>query len=405
MLLICCAAWMLRFAWIEQNIFSGKRIDKYVEQSHNSPLLTYTAQNDYLFEANLPAAEKRLVQALKSNSFYIPAWLTLASVVNDQGEKKQADAILNYSDKLTTELLKWRWDKVLVAYELGHKEMLPGELRFIINKIPGKERNSALKLADRLFPTAQKLQENLGEENLLHLFHHALHQKNTPFALHFLQELEKRQEELSRRDKLWLINTLISRSEFETGRFYWKKWFENKNIVYNGNFAKPFLGTAFGWRIGKNKDFVHQIISRSPQETKGKELQFRFKGWKNLSFAHFYQIIPVQQGARYQFSAMMKSQKLTTDQRPFFQIYGYGSGCSMRTRNFGMVAPTQSWKKETQLFDVPCGCSAVVLRLRREESRQIDNKMSGKLWVKDVNITDSCIDCGSTFRCKDKNGP
>ncbi len=403
LLLLLCATGMLYSAWIKQNIFSGNLAEKYLERSHNAPVLTYAAEEAYLFEANLQSAEKKLIQALKNNSFYVPAWLTLASVTNDKGEKKQANAILDYADSLTAELLKWRWDKVLVAYELGRNELLPDELRFIIERIPGKTRNSALELAYRIFPEPEELTAQLGDENLLYLFHHALRKKKISFALYFLNELEKKQEELTEKDKLWLLNTLISNREFTSAALYWQKWFDKRNIVYNGSFIRPFLRTAFGWRIGRDKDFVQRFIPEEAQDDIAREVQFRFKGWKNLNFNHFYQIIPVQQGVRYQFSASMKSEKLTTDQRPFFQISGYG--CSMKPVNFQMVEPTQDWTRDIENFEVPCGCSAILLRLRRQSSRQIDNKMSGKLWIKNISITDDCEDCGPTFPCWDNNAP
>lgn len=403
LLLLICATGMLHSAWIRQNIFSGNLAEEYLEQCHNAPVLTYAAEETYLFEADLRNAEKRLVQALKNNSLYVPAWLTLASVANDKGEKSRANAILDYTDKLTAELLKWRWEKVLVAYELGRSELLPDELRFIIQRVSGKTRTSALELAYRIFPEPQELKTRLGDENLLHLFHHALRKKNVSFALDFLNAMEEKQQELTEKDKLRFINFLISNKEFLPAALYWRKWFDDRNIVYNGNFAQPFLRTAFGWRISKDKDFVQQFIPEESQDGEAREVQFRFKGWKNLNFTHFYQIIPVQRGATYQFSASMKSQKLTTDQRPFFQISGYG--CAMKPVDFQMAEPSQEWTRDIENFEVPCGCSAVVLCLRREASRQIDNKMSGKLWVKDVSITSDCEDCGPTFPCWDNNGP
>ncbi|PIE63010.1 MAG: hypothetical protein CSA26_12940, partial [Desulfobacterales bacterium] len=78
LLLLLCATGMLYSAWIRQNIFSGNLTEKYLEKSHNAPVLTYAAEETYLFEADLQSAEKKLIQALKNNSFYVPAWLTLA---------------------------------------------------------------------------------------------------------------------------------------------------------------------------------------------------------------------------------------------------------------------------------------------------------------------------------------
>ena len=37
-------------------------------------------------------------------------------------------------------------------------------------------------------------------------------------------------------------------------------------------------------------------------------------------------------------------------------------------------------------FGVPGGCDAVVIRLRRKESRHIDNKLAGKIWLRNFTI-------------------
>jgi len=39
-------------------------------------------------------------------------------------------------------------------------------------------------------------------------------------------------------------------------------------------------------------------------------------------------------------------------------------------------------------FEVPEDCAAIVVRLRRNESLQIDNKLAGQLWLKNIIISD-----------------
>jgi len=38
-------------------------------------------------------------------------------------------------------------------------------------------------------------------------------------------------------------------------------------------------------------------------------------------------------------------------------------------------------------FEVPEDCAAIVVRLRRNESLQIDNKLAGQLWLKNIIIS------------------
>ncbi len=116
----------------------------------------------------------------------------------------------------------------------------------------------------------------------------------------------------------------------------------------------------------------------------GKSLHYRFKGWDNLRFQHLYQIVPLVSGRKYQLTAELRSEKMTTDQRPFFEVYGYK--CTMQNGRTEMVASDQDWKSYQLDFAVPEDCVAVVLRLRRNESLQIDNKLAGQIWVKNIAI-------------------
>ena len=126
-----------------------------------------------------------------------------------------------------------------------------------------------------------------------------------------------------------------------------------------------------------------------PDQEKGSGnfVEFLFKGWDNIKFHHFTQIVPLQGGNRYTLTADIKSKKLTTDQRPFFQVYGYK--CDAPIEKSEMVATDQNWSSYTLDFSVPQNCSAMVVRLRRFESRHLDNKMSGKLWLRNMAISET----------------
>ena len=54
-----------------------------------------------------------------------------------------------------------------------------------------------------------------------------------------------------------------------------------------------------------------------------------------------------------------------------------------------MVATDQDWSNYTIEFGVPQNCSAMVVRLRRLESRHLDNKISGKLWLRNIAISET----------------
>lgn len=384
LILLACAVLQLKFSVEEQRVFSNRTDLLEMDQIRNARLLTYYAKQKYIFEADMGGAMSLLQKALVTNPYYVPAWLSLAELNNDRGRKKEAVAALQYADLLTRDLKRWRWDKALVAYQLGETDMLPDELNYIIAEIPGKARADALQLAFTLWEEPQELIQNVGSENTSHLFDYSVRKKLPQKALSFWQMIEGEGVEGNERKVLAFLNMLMSTGEIQEAGNIWRKHFNSHTILYKGDFSANFMQRAFGWRGGKNKGFVQRFI-HNPGGEPARELHYRFKGWDNLNFYHLSQIVPIESGYKYELSAEFKSQKLTTDQRPFLEVYGYK--CKAPHTKMAMVEPEQDWTQSTVIFSVPQECAAVVVRLRRVESRHIDNKLAGQVWLRNLAIT------------------
>lgn len=387
LLLLVAAGIQLLFALQEQSVFNEMRGGKSAFlQSSDPQLLTLAAKEKHLFEGDMPGALSRLQRALTSNTYHVPAWLALAELYNDMGNKERAYAILDYMTTLTGDLKRWRWEKTLVEYQLGRLEVLPAELGYIIHEIPGKNRRDALQLAFSLWDDPQQLLDNIGGENLLALFTHAVQKKMADKALFFWQTIEASEVVWQEKQLLAFLDMLLRTGKISEAATIWHRYLNPDHLVYNGDFSKPFIRRAFGWRTGKHQGFVQRLEHpggrNKEQESR---LHYRFKGWENISFHHLYQIVPLTGGGHYRLTTTMKSQKLTTDKRPYFEVYGYK--CKMKRGRSEMVEADQDWTSYQLDFEVPTDCSAVVIRLRRSESLQIDNKLSGQLWLKNVAIS------------------
>ncbi len=381
--LVICAVMQFRFALQEQNVFIGKNAEDSAPNSHDPRILTFTAKQKFLFDADIQSSLSMMQRALTLNPYYVPAWLLLAELNNDLGRKKQATKILVYTDSLTRNIKWWRWEKALTAYQLGRLDVLPDELRYIIREIPGKNRSDALQLAFTLWEDPVELLNNVGVENLMHLFTFAVQKKLVGESLFLWSKIEETATTCTESDFLRFINMLIGAEQIGAAGNIWHAHFPDSGILFNGNFATPLLNSGFGWRTRKGKEFELRV-EEEPGLASGKALRYRFKGWDNLNFSHLYQIVPVQGGKSYTLTMQCKSDKLTTDQTPFFEVYGFK--CKMDYAKSEMVASTQEWQTQNLDFTVPEECSAVVVRLRRRESTQIDNKLSGKLWLANLEI-------------------
>lgn len=358
-------------------------------ETRNFRGLTHFAKQKHMLEADLSAAVSLLQQALTANPSYVPAWLSLAEVNNDLGQKEKAYAILNYVDGLTKGLKRWRWDKALTAYQLGKVEILPGELHYIVSEFDGKDRNDALQLAFTLWEEPEELLEKIGHENISHLLGYAVQKDMPRQAMYFWQKIETTGVQLQQKEALAYLEMLLRVGEVQTAAHVWRKNFNPDKLLFDGNFSQPFLEQAFGWRTGKRKNF-DQLFINNPQGVAGRILHYRFNGWENINFTHLSQIVPLENGKTYTLTAEMKSQKMTTDQRPFLEVSGYK--CKGPVANSEMVAPDQDWKQHQVVINVPEECGAVVVRLRRKESNHIDSKLAGQLSLRNFSIAEMVED-------------
>jgi len=393
---ICCftvllagAIWQILFSLQEQKTFSEGLDKTLAPDTRNFRALTHQAKQKHMLEADLNAAMSLLQQALTANPSYVPAWLSLAELNNDLGEAEKTSAILLYVDRLTEGLKRWRWDKALTAYQLGKVEMLPGELRYIVRELGGKERNDALQLAFTLWADPEELLEKIGQENISHLLNYAVRKSISEAAMHFWQNIETSGVQWQQKEVLALLDMLLRVGKVQEAADIWRKYFNPERIFFNGDFSQLFLEQAFGWRTGKKKNF-DQLFVKNPNGGSTKFIHYRFKGWENINFSHLSQIVPLASGKTYTLTAEMKSQKMTTNQRPFLEVSGYK--CKAAVASSEMVAPDQDWTRHEVVVNVPEECSAVVVRLRRKESKHIDNKLAGQLWLRNFVVTETAAD-------------
>ncbi len=385
LMLVIVASWQMSFA-IREQLGTGESVTQSTSSLiRNARILTYQAKEKHLFEADLSAAEMLLQNALKVNSVYVPAWLSLVELYNDRGEKDRAARALTYADTLTQGIKRWRWDKALVAYQTGTLEMLPAELSYIIQEIPGKSRNDALQLAFTLWKDPEAILQNVGNHNIIHLFNYSVQHKLSESALYYWQVIDNSKVQWREQDVLSFLNMLLSVGEVSQASAVWRTHFNPDHLFYNGDFDKKIMQRAFGWRLTKDKGFSLRLMPEQ-ERNNSYNAEFLFKGWDNINFHHLTQIVPLQSGMRYRLTVDMRSKKLTTDQLPFFEVYGYK--CEAPQVKTEMVLAEQNWVNHSVEFDVPQDCSAMVIRLRRNESRHLDNKISGKFWVRNVAVTE-----------------
>lgn len=387
-LFLILAVVQLRLVLYEQSEYSQKTDLASLHKYQSSPyLLSWLAKQKHLFEADMDTAYALYQQALTANPVYLPAWLGLAELKFDQQQTEEANAILDYTTELAVNIKRWRWDKALVAYQFDRKDILVGDLSYLISRESSwKKRNDALRMAFSVWQDPVELLEKMGNDNLMHLFRYATNKKKVEEGIVLWKVLERQGFKGHEKEVYRFLNMLLSNGKIKTAAAVWGKYFNPHTLLFNGEFNQEPLQTAFGWRIGKHKGVSWKIkVARKKGELSSLHLHFNRK--KNVNLYNIQQIVPLQGGKVYMFKAKVKTAKLSTDQLPFWEIYGFK--CKGLYQKTDMVQSDQDWTNMTVSFGVPEECDAIRLRLRRKESTRIDNKLAGDIWLTGLEIEDT----------------
>ncbi len=152
------------------------------------------------------------------------------------------------------------------------------------------------------------------------------------------------------------------------------------NLVVNGAFSLDVLNGGLDWQYGK-QDGVALTLDPSDFHAGRRSLMITFDG-PGINDAGIYQLIPVQPGTRYEFSAYYKNGELEGAGGPHFTVQDmynltvYYDSDELKEAGF--------WKSVEGEFTTGPDCKLVVLHVRRLPE---GSPIRGKLWIDDFHIT------------------
>ena len=389
LVLIALAAWHLRMSLLLQSEFSDRKVaDPEIAYERNPRMLTWHGKERHLIEADTAGAERLFRQALAVNPVFIPAWLGLAELKNDTGDRKAADALLDLVDRTTEGVNRYRWDKVLVAHQMGRRDILERDLVWLAAEATGKTRDDALRLAFSLWPEPAELMRVMGADNLASLFHYAVRSRRTDEAAILWAGLGEAAAAQDRKQVADFVELLLREDRVESAGAVWRQVFGPEPLLHDGSFADKPMQKAFGWRMGKVRGSSWRVAKGEGDEP-ALALRLQFNHLENIDFRHVSQIVPLTGGRAYRLKGQWKSLSLTTDQRPYFEVLGHK--CKAEPTRTEMIEPSQPWRTFSLDFTVPADCHAMMVRVRRTASLQIDNQLGGELWLADLGIASTTI--------------
>ncbi len=354
-----------------------------IEKFRHFPEALYHIGLKFWFDNEAAGAARFFGQAVHQDMFNIDAWLKLAQAEIALGNSNTAHTILQFSNKLTRNIFRWKWEQTLLANELGIKDLLFGNINFLVKH--GQKVQDAFQLFDGYLDSNVRLAiMGMDTDNLIPYLEWLMRWGRLDDASIAWQKVVDTGT-LNEDIQLKYVHFLVGQKQVKRAAEI--RRINNEGFVgmTNAGFENEITGRGFDWRYTPNQKDKWTIRRTMTRALNGSYcLKVRFEGKENISFGHLYQIVPVDPMIHYRLTFKWRSRDLTTDQGPFVDIYGYD--CKGFYAKGPMMLGTHNWQKQDIEFTVPEGCHALVIRLHRRPSRRFDSKIAGRLWLDEFNL-------------------
>jgi hypothetical protein len=355
-------------------------------------------------EVNAEAAVVFFRHAISVQPVMIDAWLDLARAELSLGGMEPARKIADLLEREIPHVSNWKWDELLLAYDLRRDDYFSLCFNFILNRLPARA-SEACYLATRYWGGWAEVLPHMSPANHVAFLNELMRARQPEVALALWNTMEESSGSVagssgirgaSARDvaagssearetlALRFCQFLMDCGRLVEAKAVWTALSgEGAPVIADGGFEQPPLNQAFGWRFDRHPEVG---IERSPISPGAGQssLHLHFQGSRNVTFHHVSRVVAVEPGQSYVLRFLRKSSILTTDQGVFLEVSGYQ--CKGLAVQSMPVTGSVSWAEERVQFTVPKGCQAVLLQVRRKASLSFDNKISGDYWLDRVSM-------------------
>jgi tetratricopeptide (TPR) repeat protein len=217
----------------------------------------------------------------------------------------------------------------------------------------------------------------------------------TTAALAVWNHLAPKKPAIQRAALLSFLDLLIAQDRFEEAQAAWRqalalqrgpsKPSSDDPLVYDGGFESELSGGGFGWRQADVSGAAFDFDT-DEKHSGARSARLTFDGTQNLSYQHLTQEVLVQPRTRYRFRCFLRTDQISTDSGVRFEIRD-----PRRPQDLDVFTAnetgTQSWTLEEAAFVTGLQTRLVQIVLRRMPSTHLDNKLSGTVWVDDVDLS------------------
>ena len=344
-------------------------------------------------------AEQNFRRAAHLDSYDPQTWLDLAAALQFQGRVDEAEACRHRVDWLAPNLPAYQWPIANFYLLQGNtdealrhfKVVLAGTSQYDTNVfgLAWKATDDAGEILRELIP--DRVSTEFSYLNFL------LSQHRLDEAKPVWERILDGHEDFPAKDASPYIDSLIAGHRPGDAYQVWtdlqrkglirsSSSLSGSNVIFDGDFEDEFLNFGFAWRIAPVEG-VYAGLDTSNYHSPSHSLLVQFSGKDNLDYAHVYQYVKVSPGHAYHLQALMRTEGITTDSGPRLEIYDMYNSAVLDKMTDDLTGTSDAWT--TLLMDFVTGPKTefLVVRLKRSPSRKIDNLISGKVWLDDVQLT------------------
>jgi tetratricopeptide (TPR) repeat protein len=156
------------------------------------------------------------------------------------------------------------------------------------------------------------------------------------------------------------------------------------NLLYDASLAGPPLNTGFGWRFNGSPDLEFDFADPSAHKG-GKCLRINFAVGRNADYDLLDQIVLIQPKTRYQLTAYVRSDNLSSDSGPRLRVVELGCvNCAARTSD--PTVGTTSWHPIEVAFMTQPQTQAVRISFWRPQEQRFSGDITGTVWLDDLTL-------------------
>ena len=323
------------------------------------------------------------------NPLLLGGWFALARLERQAGPGPRVDALHDFLLAHAPFSTPWRWNQLLLAAGRKDEARFAQAFNFVLQRLPGY-RQEAVEMALGFWGEWSAILAHTDCMNRWTLLAECMARQAVDTCIGLYPLLERdcdaildhgRQAEFIEfllGNKRWTEAVAAGRS----AGFY------RDGLVTNGHFDAPASGKAFDWRTNRAAGVEARRELRDAGGT-DHVMRFRFLGTSNLSFAHFWQYLPLRPGTTCELSFVWKARRLNTDQGLYAEVRGVGcDGLSVRG---SAITGSRDWSAENLTFDVPDECRMGRIVFRRDESLKFDGKIAGDVWIDAVELVEKRV--------------